>query len=153
MLLPSLLVILFTGCDYWCMDEYHVINNTDDTLRIVVNYDTLRLYGGWKTGENIDSQLDDTTHIVYPHSQIILEEGAELCGKYYKPDDYRYEDKDLQFWGKWIQNVYVNSSPIESAYWIQRNGHLYPKTKIEKILNLFLINTSLNGENGTFIDI
>ncbi len=41
MLLFSL-AILFTGCDYWCQDEYHVINNTDDTLQIIVNYDTLR---------------------------------------------------------------------------------------------------------------
>ena len=34
MLLFSL-AILFTGCDYWCQDEYHVINNTDDTLQMV----------------------------------------------------------------------------------------------------------------------
>ena len=33
MLLFSL-AILFTGCDYWCQDEYHVINNTDDTLQM-----------------------------------------------------------------------------------------------------------------------
>ena len=75
MLLFSL-AILFTGCDYWCQDEYHVINNTDDTLQIIVNYDTLRLYGSWQTGENMDSRLNDTTHVVYPHSQIVLEEGA-----------------------------------------------------------------------------
>ena len=63
MLLFSL-AILFTGCDYWCQDEYHVLNNTDDTLQIIVNYDTLRLYGSWQTGENMDSRLNDTTHVV-----------------------------------------------------------------------------------------
>lgn len=68
-LLFSLLAILFTGCDYWCLDEYHVINNTDDTLRIIVNYDTLRLYGNWRTEENMDTRLDDTTHVVYPHTK------------------------------------------------------------------------------------
>ena len=100
MLLFSL-AILFTGCDYWCQDEYHVLNNTDDTLQIIVNYDTLRLYGSWQTGENMDSRLNDTTDVVYPHSKIVLEEkGAELCSKYYKPDDYRFEENDLQFWGK-----------------------------------------------------
>ena len=71
MLLFSL-AILFTGCDYWCQDEYHVINNTDDTLQIIVNYDTLRLYGSWQTGENMDSRLNDTTHVVYPHSKIAV---------------------------------------------------------------------------------
>ena len=71
-LLFSLLTILFTGCDYWCQDEYHVINNTDDTLRIIVNYDTLRLYGNWRTEENMDTRLNDTTHIVYPHTKIVL---------------------------------------------------------------------------------
>lgn len=79
-----------------------------------------------ENGENIDSQLDDTTHIVYPHSQIILEEGAELCGKYYKPDDYRYEDKDLQFWGKWFKMSMLIQVLLNQRIGIQRNGHLYP---------------------------
>ncbi len=131
MLLFSL-AILFTGCDYWCQDEYHVINNTDDTLRIIVNYDTLRLYGSWQTGENMDSRLNDTTHVVYPHSKIVLEEGAELCSKYYKPDDYRFEENDLQFWGKWIQHIYANTTPVEFTYWKPEKWIFKSKRRLRK---------------------
>ena len=131
MLLFSL-AILFTGCDYWCQDEYHVLNNTDDTLQIIVNYDTLRLYGSWQTGENMDSRLNDTTHVVYPHSKIVLEEGSELCGKYYKPDDYRFEDNDLQFWGKWIQHIYANTTPVEYSYWNPEKWTFKSKRRLRK---------------------
>ena len=131
MLLFSL-AILFTGCDYWCQDEYHVLNNTDDTLQIIVNYDTLRLYGSWQTGENMDSRLNDTTHVVYPHSQIVLEEGAELCSKYYKPDDYRFEENDLQFWGKWIQHIYANTTLVEFTYWKPEKWTFKSKRRLRK---------------------
>ena len=136
-LLFSLLTILFTGCDYWCQDEYHVINNTDDTLRIIVNYDTLRLYGSWQTGENMDSRLNDTTHVVYPHSQIVLEEGAELCSKYYKPDDYRFEENDLQFWGKWIQHIYANTTLVEFTYWKPEKWTFKSKRRLRKYELIF----------------
>ena len=136
MLLFSL-AILFTGCDYWCQDEYHVINNTDDTLRIIVNYDTLRLYGNWRTEENMDTRLDDTTHVVYPHTKIVLEEGSELCGKYYKPDDYRFEDNDLQFWGKWIQHIYANTIPVEYSYWNPEKWTFKSKRRLRKYELIF----------------
>ena len=136
-LLFSLLTILFTGCDYWCQDEYHVINNTDDTLRIIVNYDTLRLYGNWRTEENMDTRLDDTTHVVYPHTKIVLEEGSELCGKYYKPDDYRFEDNDLQFWGKWIQHIYANATPVEYSYWNPEKWTFKSKRRLRKYELIF----------------
>lgn len=136
MLLFSL-AILFTGCDYWCQDEYHVINNTDDTLRIIVNYDTLRLYGNWRTEENMDTRLNDTTHIVYPHTKIVLEEGSELCGKYYKPDDYRFEDNDLQFWGKWIQHIYANTTPVEYSYWNPEKWTFKSKRRLRKYELIF----------------
>ena len=136
MLLFSL-AILFTGCDYWCQDEYHVINNTDDTLRIIVNYDTLRLYGNWRTEENMDTRLNDTTHIVYPHTKIVLEEGSELCGKYYKPDDYRFEDNDLQFWGKWIQHIYANTIPVEYSYWNPEKWTFKSKRRLRKYELIF----------------
>ena len=131
MLLFSL-AILFTGCDYWCQDEYHVLNNTDDTLQIIVNYDTLRLYGSWQTGENMDSRLNDTTHVVYPHSKIVLEVGAELCSKYYKPDDYRFEENDLQFWGKWIQHIYANTTLVEFTYWKPEKWTFKSKRRLRK---------------------
>ena len=101
MLLFSL-AILFTGCDYWCQDEYHVLNNTDDTLQIIVNYDTLRLYG------------------------------AELCSKYYKPDDYRFEENDLQFWGKWIQHIYANTTLVEFTYWKPEKWTFKSKRRLRK---------------------
>ena len=136
MLLFSL-AILFTGCDYWCQDEYHVINNTDDTLQIIVNYDTLRLYGNWRTEENMDTRLDDTTHVVYPHTKIVVEEGSELCGKYYKPDDYRFEDNDLQFWGKWIQHIYANATPVEYSYWNPEKWTFKSKRRLRKYELIF----------------
>ena len=93
-LLFSLLTILFTGCDYWCQDEY-------------------------------------------PHTKIVLEEGSELCGKYYKPDDYRFEDNDLQFWGKWIQHIYANTTPVEYSYWNPEKWTFKSKRRLRKYELIF----------------
>ena len=117
-LLPLLAAIVAGGCDYWCQDKYRVINTTDDTIRFVMYRDSL---GWFKDGvndkENNLTKENDSTHIVFPRSQITLETGAELCGKYYKPDDRRYEDDGDYFWGKWIKATYANSQPVDSAYW------------------------------------
>ena len=91
----------------------------------------------WQTGENMDTRLNDTTHIVYPHSQIVLEEGAELCGKYYKPDDYRFEDNDLQFWGKWIQHIYANTTLVEYSYWNPEKWTFKSKRRLRKYELIF----------------
>ena len=73
-----------------------------------------------------------TTHVVYPHSKIVLEEGAELCSKYYKPDDYRFEENDLQFWGKWIQHIYANTTLVEFTYWKPEKWTFKSKRRLRK---------------------
>ena len=81
--------------------------------------------------------LDWTTPLMSSTPKIVLEEGSELCGKYYKPDDYRFEDNDLQFWGKWIQHIYANTIPVEYSYWNPEKWTFKSKRRLRKYELIF----------------
>lgn len=127
------MLLLLCSCDGWYSYEYTIKNDTNDTLKVVV--ENLPLY--YSAPDSIyDADTKDSVYIINPQSSITIEQDGSLCGWSYKPIDLRDLNEEERIYEgdvlllDYITKVYAGNNLIDETYWDKSRWNFKSKTRL-----------------------